>query len=84
MLSLHFNAPHWPWEGPGDEAESQRLRALTDYDGGSLETYARMVRQMDLQVGRILQSLDTAGIANNTIVIFTSDNGADLFLAGWR
>jgi arylsulfatase A-like enzyme len=25
FLSLHFNAPHWPWEGPGDEAESQRI-----------------------------------------------------------
>jgi len=26
MVSLHFNAPHWPWEAPGDEAESERLR----------------------------------------------------------
>ena len=26
MISLHFNAPHWPWEAPGDEAESERLR----------------------------------------------------------
>ena len=27
LISLHFNAPHWPWEGPGDEAESNRLRS---------------------------------------------------------
>src|SRR5215467_4352827 len=26
LISLHFSAPHWPWEGPGDEAESERLR----------------------------------------------------------
>ena len=26
LLSLHFNAPHWPWEAPGDEAEAERLR----------------------------------------------------------
>jgi hypothetical protein len=26
FISLHFNAPHWPWEAPGDEAESNRLR----------------------------------------------------------
>ena len=26
LLSLHFNAPHWPWEGPDDEAESQRIK----------------------------------------------------------
>src|SRR6266481_3523249 len=40
MVSLHFNAPHWPWEAPGDEAESERLRkpgsaGLSDFDGGS-------------------------------------------------
>ena len=27
LISLHFNAPHWPWEAPGDEAESKRLRS---------------------------------------------------------
>ena len=83
LLSLHFNAPHWPWEGPEDEAESRRVSALQDYDGGSLETYARIVRQLDLQVGRVVQSLESAGIANNTIVIFTSDNGGERFSDTW-
>src|SRR6267142_5270045 len=40
MISLHFSAPHWPWEAPGDQAESERLRhpgggGLNDFDGGS-------------------------------------------------
>jgi len=83
FLSLHFNAPHWPWEGPGDEAESQRIRALADFDGGSLKTYGRMVMEMDLQVGRVLDTLEAAGIANNTIVIFTSDNGGERFSDTW-
>ncbi|HTC33686.1 MAG TPA: sulfatase-like hydrolase/transferase [Bryobacteraceae bacterium] len=83
FLSLHFNAPHWPWEGPGDEAESQRVTALIDRDGGSMKTYARMVLDMDAQVGRILQALDSGGIANNTIVIFTSDNGGERFADTW-
>jgi arylsulfatase A-like enzyme len=83
LLSLHFNAPHWPWEGPGDEAESQRIRSLTDYDGGSQATYARMVQDLDLQVGRVLETLETAGIADNTIVIFTSDNGGERFSDTW-
>ena len=83
FLSLHFNAPHWPWEGPEDEAESRRIKALIDFDGGSLETFARMVREMDVQVGRVLQSLDTASIASNTIVIFTSDNGGERFADTW-
>src|SRR5436190_3363228 len=83
LLSLHFNAPHWPWEGPNDEAESQRIRALADYDGGSLKTFASMVGAMDTQVGRVLQTIATSGIANHTIVIFTSDNGGERFADTW-
>jgi arylsulfatase A-like enzyme len=83
LLSLHFNAPHWPWEAPGDEAEAQRIKSLFHYDGGSQKTYARMVRQMDLQVGRVLEALDVNGIAGNTIVVFTSDNGGERFADTW-
>src|SRR6266849_6659047 len=86
LLSLHFNAPHWPWEAPGDVAESERLRSsgnLRHYDGGSMRTYARMVQAMDLQIGRVLQALDAGGLARNTIVIFTSDNGGERFSATW-
>jgi len=85
LLSLHFNAPHWPWEGPGDEAESHRLAGgnLRHWDGGTQRTYARMVGAMDLQVGRVLQALDATGLARNTIVIFTSDNGGERFSATW-
>jgi arylsulfatase A-like enzyme len=83
LISLHFNAPHWPWEAPGDEAEAQRLTSLFHFDGGSQKTYARMVMQLDLQVGRVLQALDANGIADNTIVIFTSDNGGERFADTW-
>jgi arylsulfatase A-like enzyme len=83
LLSLHFNAPHWPWEGPADEAESQRIRDLFDFDGGSQATYARMVTELDAQVGRVLKALDDARIAANTIVVFTSDNGGERFADTW-
>jgi arylsulfatase A-like enzyme len=85
LLSLHFNAPHWPWEAPGDQAESERLRgrSLFDWDGGSQETYRRMVAALDVQVGRVLQALDDNGIARDTIVIFTSDNGGERFSNTW-
>jgi hypothetical protein len=52
LVSLHFNAPHWPWEAPGDEAESRRLTSLFHFDGGTQRTYQRMIQQMDLQIGR--------------------------------
>lgn len=85
LLSVHFNAPHWPWEAPGDEAEAARLRtaSLRHYDGGSQRTYRLMVERMDLQVGRVLDALDAAGVSGNTIVVFTSDNGGERFAATW-
>jgi arylsulfatase A-like enzyme len=84
LLSLHFNAPHWPWEAPGDEAESIRVRTnLAAYDSGTQKTYQRMIQQMDLQVGRVLEALDANGLTENTIVIFTSDNGGERFADTW-
>jgi arylsulfatase A-like enzyme len=85
LLSLHFNAPHWPWEAPGDEAESNRLRSssLFDFDGGAQKTYQRMIQAMDLQIGRVLEALDTNSLTENTIVVFTSDNGGERFADTW-
>jgi arylsulfatase A-like enzyme len=83
LLSLHFTAPHWPWEGPEDEAESKRIRNIFDRDGGSQKTYAAMVQSLDDNVGRVLQALDASGLASNTIVIFTSDNGGERFSNVW-
>src|SRR5712691_2509656 len=85
LLSLHFNAPHWPWEGPGDEAESLRVRAtsLNDYDGGSQKTYQRMIAELDAQVGRVIDALKSNGLTDNTIVVFTSDNGGERFADTW-
>jgi arylsulfatase A-like enzyme len=86
LVSLHFNAPHWPWEAPGDQAESDRViakRNLVDYDGGTQKTYQRMIEAMDQQIGRVLQTLATNGLTQNTIVVFTSDNGGERFADTW-
>jgi arylsulfatase A-like enzyme len=83
LLSLHFTAPHWPWEGPDDEAESRRIRSIMDRDGGTQRTYAAMVQSLDANVGRVLQALEASGLANNTIVVFTSDNGGERFSNTW-
>src|SRR5437868_6257381 len=85
LISLHFNAPHWPWEAPGDEAESKRVAGtnLRDFDGGTQKTYQRMIEAMDAQIGRVLDALDTNGLTENTIVIFTSDNGGERFADTW-
>jgi arylsulfatase A-like enzyme len=86
LLSLHFTAPHWPWEAPDDEAVSRRMRDIRDifhWHGGSQRTYAAMVQSLDANVGRVLQALDASGLAGNTIVVFTSDNGGERFSDTW-
>src|SRR5262249_2923186 len=85
LLSLHFNAPHWPWEAPGDQAESERIKGtqLIDFDGGSQKTYQRMIESMDQQIGRVLAALEARGLTENTIIAFTSDNGGERFADTW-
>ncbi len=83
FLSLHFNAPHWPWEGPHDQEVSRNLNDIFHWNGGSLETYAKMVASMDENVGKVMAALDELGIADDTIVVFTSDNGGERFSDVW-
>jgi arylsulfatase A-like enzyme len=89
FLFLAFTAPHWPWEGPGDEAESRRLAArdgpmpIIHWDGGDLATYAAMMRSLDDNVARVLAALERLGLADDTIVVFTSDNGGERFSDNW-
>jgi len=83
FLSLHFTAPHWPWEGPKDEAVASQVTNLFHYDGGNLATYGKMVVGLDTAIGRILKTLAAKGLDKNTIVIFTSDNGGERFSRTW-
>jgi arylsulfatase A-like enzyme len=77
FLSFMFNAPHWPWQAPGDSVYP--LSVPKWIAGGSPKTYAAMVKAMDDAVGMILQKLDEKNLSANTVVIFTSDNGGERF-----
>ncbi len=87
FLSLHYTAPHWPWQGPkGGEtisftAQASEPAAMTT--GGSLKLYAEMMKSLDDGVGRVMQAVRAAGIDRNTLVIFTSDNGGERFSYLW-
>ncbi len=74
FMSLQYNAPHWPWEGPGDRALATNYATEA---GGSNEIYAAMVRSMDSGIGRIFDTLRRARLDRQTLVVFTSDNGGD-------
>jgi len=83
FLSVHYTAPHWPWETRGDEAVARSIERIAHTDGGSVATYLAMIRQMDEGIGRILRALDATGAAASTLVVFTSDNGGERFSDTW-
>ena len=65
FLYLPLNAPHTPWL-PTDE-----------FDGSTRAgTYGDFVKMVDDGVGKVLRQLEDSGLDDNTLVIFTSDNGA--------
>ena len=83
FLSLHFNTPHWPWEGPQDRDKAAGIREMAHYEGGSPRAFRAMVESMDASVGRVLAALEASGRAGNTIIVFTSDNGGERYSYHW-
>lgn len=65
LLYLPLTAPHTPWMPTAEF----RGKSGADY-------YGDFVVQVDAAVGRVLQALDRANVSGNTLIIFTSDNGA--------
>jgi arylsulfatase A-like enzyme len=84
FLSVHYTAPHWPWETREDEALAQEIKNnLFHLHGGNIHTYQRMIHHMDEGIGKIMDSLKAQGLADNTLVVFTSDNGGERFSDNW-
>ncbi len=66
FLYLPLTAPHTPW------------LPLREYQGKSRAgDYGDFVAEVDSMLGRVTAALERTGLANNTLLIFTSDNGAD-------
>jgi len=74
FLYFAYHVPHTPIEGREDlvAAFSKKVRPDAIHRNPN---YAAMVASLDQSVGRVLERLDRHGIADNTLVIFTSDNG---------
>ncbi len=79
FLSLMYNAPHWPWQGPNDSALLFGENDSKWKEGGSFEKYAAMMKSLDDAIGKIMNVLKLSKNAKNTIVIFTSDNGGEIY-----
>jgi len=73
FLALWNYAVHYPRQAPADLLAKYSKRKGR---GIKIQAYAAMVEGMDRALGRVLKALDTLGLADQTLVIFTSDNGS--------
>lgn len=72
FLHVTYNAPHTPLQAPEDEV---RPFLETGKFNKGVSTLYGMLHRMDSGVAQILETLHECGLADNTIVMFTSDNG---------
>lgn len=77
-LFLAHHPPHPPYQAPQDLIDKYKARLDGKYDEPVAIIYA-MIERMDTGLGQVFQTLEDCGIAQNTIIVFTSDNGAQLF-----
>jgi arylsulfatase A-like enzyme len=74
FLYLPYNAPHAPLQ-----VEKQYYKQFAHIKDPVKRIYAAMIKCLDDQVGRVLRHVDSLGIADNTIIVFLSDNGGAVY-----
>ncbi|MBS7806227.1 sulfatase-like hydrolase/transferase [Variovorax sp. PCZ-1] len=84
FLSLHYTAPHWPWETRDDAHIAPDIaKNLFHLSGGNIHSYRKMIHHMDEGIGQLVQALRANGQLDNTLIVFTSDNGGERFSDNW-
>jgi arylsulfatase A-like enzyme len=77
LMYLSFTAPHTPLQALRSDYES--LEKFADLDHCS-KVYGSMLLSLDRAVGKVLNALETLGLSENTLVIFSSDNGSPSYI----
>jgi arylsulfatase A-like enzyme len=80
FIDVAYNAPHWPYQRPDQPSTARdRGRHLLPFDSdtSTRADYVTMVVRVAAGVGQILATLERLGLARNTIVVFTNDNGGE-------
>lgn len=76
FLYLAHWGPHNPLQATREDYE-----AVGDIKPHRLRVYAAMMRSLDRSVGRLMQKLEDEGLSENTIIVFSSDNGGAGYIA---
>lgn len=84
FLSIHYTAPHWPWETRDDREMAEEVKKdLFHLHGGNINTYQRMIHHMDEGIGWVVDALKREDLLDQTLIVFTSDNGGERFSDNW-
>lgn len=76
LLYLAYNAPHFPIEPPADWLAKVKARAPGMEEKRAMNV--AFVEHLDHYIGEVLKTLDESGLRENTVVVFTADNGGSL------
>ncbi len=80
FLEVAYNAAHWPYQVPDQPSRAiDNARHLLPHDANTSTRadYVKIMERADRGVGEILATLDRLGLARDTLVIFTNDNGGE-------
>ncbi len=80
FLEVAYNAAHWPYQVPDQPSRAiDNGRHLLPHDANTSTRadYVKIMERADRGVGEILATLDRLGLARDTLVIFTNDNGGE-------
>ena len=80
FLEVAYNAAHWPYQvpdRPSKAAGNSRHIVAHDENPGTRADYVQIMERADAGIGRILSELEQRGLAANTLVVFTNDNGGE-------
>ena len=82
FLDLSYGAPHWPFQSPTTPSVAKRednsmMQQPSDDNAPARADYVAIMEDFDREIGKVLDAIRVQGLEQNTLVIFTSDNGGE-------
>jgi arylsulfatase A-like enzyme len=82
FLDLAYGAPHWPFQSPATASVARRennsmMQHPSDDNAPTRADYVAIMEDFDREIGKVLGALKSLDLEQNTLVVFTSDNGGE-------
>ena len=80
FLSVQYNAAHWPYQVPdmsSDAIDHSRHLMPEENNTSTRDDYIAILERADQGIGEIMTALEANGLADNTLLVFTNDNGGE-------